>query len=170
MDDGLIIIVGVIAVALILQAVALIVISLAIRRVSERIDTVGKELVKRMDTLSGDAHETFVSVRSFIVGMNVIRDNLAETTSVLRGRMGEIDELLQETAQTARLQIAAIHDFFDGSIHRIEETFEAVQRGLLDPIRDLGALISGIRAAVDSLLRRRSRPLDRFKHDEEMFI
>ncbi len=164
------ILIAIVAVAVVMQAVALILLSLAVRRVSERIDNLGRDLSKRMESLSEDAHEAFASIKALVAGMEVIRENVAQTTAVIRGRASELDAFLEETTRSARLQVVAVQEFLDGALQQFEETFDAVQKGVLNPIRDLSALIIGIKTGIDALFGRRRRGIDRFQHDDEMFI
>jgi hypothetical protein len=99
-----------------------------------------------------------------------IRENLLQTTQVIRNRATDLDGLLEDVTKSARLQVAEVQYFLESSTRKIEETFDLVQKSIIEPIRELGALLAGFKAGLDVFLGKRRRPVDRFQHDEEMFI
>jgi methyl-accepting chemotaxis protein len=131
---------------------------------------VSKELLKQVDAVAKKADDVFSSVKSVAAGAEVIRENLVQTTGMIRSRAAELDGLLEEVTKSARLQAAEVQYFVESSTRKIEETFDLVQKSIIDPIRELGALLVGFKVGLDVLLGKRRRPVDRFQHDEEMFI
>jgi hypothetical protein len=162
--------VGIIALAVLAQSVALVLVSLRLKRMSARLDVVGKDLLKQVDTLAQKADDMFATVKSVAAGAEVVRDNLMHTTGLIRSRASELDGLLDEITKSARLQVAEVQYFVESSTRKIEETFDLVQKSIIEPIREVGALLVGLKAGLEVLLGKRRRPVDRFQHDEEMFI
>jgi hypothetical protein len=169
-DPLLTVFVGIIAFAILAQSVALVVIYFGLKRLGSRLDGVSKDLLERVDMRIQRADEMFAAVKSVAAGMEAIRDNLVQSTAVIRSRVSDLDAFLGEATRSAQLQIAAVQGFLDTSRRRLEESFNAVQQGIVTPIREIGAIIVGIRVALDVLTGRRRRPPDRFRHDDEMFI
>lgn len=169
-DPLLTVFVGIIALAVLAQSVALLLVSLRLKRLSARLEAVSGELVKKVDVLAKSAEETFVGIKSVVAKAEAIRENLLQTTQVIRNRATDLDGLLEDVTKSARLQVAEVQYFLESSTRKIEETFDVVQKSILEPIRELGALLVGLKAGLDVFWGKRRRPLDRFQNDEEMFI
>jgi len=172
MQDTLLltIFVGVIAVAALVQTVAMIMLFSALRSTGTRIEGVFTVLLKDIESLSDKADQVLSSVKTIATGIEGARDNLVQTTALVRNRASQLDGFLEEATNSARMQIAALQDLVETSARRIDQTIEAIQQGLLVPIKEISALVAGFRVGWDVLLGKRKRPLDRFQHDEEMFI
>jgi len=164
------VLVGIIALAVLAQSVALLLISLGLKRLSARLEVVSGDLAKKVDALAKSAEETFAGIKSVVARAEAIRENLLQTSEVIRNRAVDLDGLLQDVTKSARLQVAEVQYFLESSTRKIEETFDLVQKSIIEPIRELGALLVGFKAGLDVFLGRRRRPVDRFQHDEEMFI
>ena len=162
--------VGIIALAILAQSVALVLVSLRLKRMSARFDLVSKELLCQVDVIAKKADDMFASVKAVAAGADAVRENLVQTTGLIRSRVSNLDGFLEEITKSARLQVAEVQYFLETSTHKIEETFDLVQKSIIEPIRELGALLVGFKAGLEVFLGRRRRPVDRFQHDEEMFI
>jgi hypothetical protein len=169
-DPLLTVFVGIIAFAILAQSVALVVMYFGLKRLGSRLDGVSKDLMKRVETLTQKADEAFATAKAIAAGTVAIRDNLVQSTAVIRNRVSDLDAFLGEATKSAQMQIVAVQDFLDTSRRRLDETFEAIQQGILTPIREIGAIVAGLKVALDVLTGRRKRPPDRFRHDDEMFI
>ena len=52
----------------------------------------------------------------------------------------------------------------------MEATSEIVQENVLEPVRELSALIRGLSSGLNFLLGRKRNPVNEVHQDEEMFI
>ena len=70
-----------------------------------------------------------------------------------------------------RLQVIRLDQLLSNTVARVEETTELVQHNVLKPIRELSAILAGVRTGLDFLLRRNKSRADRpATQEEEMFI
>jgi len=161
---------GIIALAALAQCAAMIILCARLRSLSVHLDGLSKDLLRRVDSAAQKANEMFVKVESVVAGAEAIRDNLIHSTAVVRNRVTELDSFVAETTRKAELQVAYLQDFLDTSRLQMEQTFALVQRSVLTPVQEVGALAAGFRVGLDVLLGRRKRPVDRFQHDDGMFI
>ncbi len=168
--DLLTVFVGIIALAVLAHSVALIVIGSGLKRLGSRIDGVSKDLLGRVDSISQQANDAFAAVKAAAAGTEAIRDNLVQSTALVRNRVAAIDAFLADATKSAQLQMAALEDFLDTTRRRLDETFDAVQQGILTPIREIGAIIAGVKTALNVLGGRSRRPVDRYRHDDGMFV
>jgi hypothetical protein len=109
-----------------------------------------------------------------------VRENLTSTTGlvhkravaldgIVEKRVADVDSFLQESTDFARDQLSRMQDVIDRSSGRIDETFDLLHKGILTPLNELNAIVTGLRVGLDVLFRRRS-PSTRIHQDEEMFI
>jgi methyl-accepting chemotaxis protein len=169
-DPLLTVFVGIIAAAVVVQGVALVLVTLGLRRLAAHVDGTCKDLMKRVDAIGQKADEMFATVKAVAAGAEAIRDNLVNSTSMIRSRVADVDAFLEEVTRNARLQVATAQDFLETSARKIEETFDLVQQNVLTPIREIGALIAGFRVGLEVLTGRRRRIVDPYRHDDEMFV
>jgi len=102
--------------------------------------------------------------------MAVISTNLVEISNLTKTQITHLDELLTDASERARLQLVHLDQLISSTMVRVEETTETVQRSVLAPIRELSAILTGVRTAVDFLFRREKTAVERATQDEELFI
>jgi len=56
------------------------------------------------------------------------------------------------------------------SVSRVQETGEAVRTSIMAPVREISAVLSGVRTTLDFLFRRNKTGMDHATEDEELFI
>jgi len=161
---------GIAAVALLLQGVALWGIRNSLRTVSARVDTVSADLQKKFTALSEDFSELVASVKPLAQDFGKIEQRISATTEMIQKRVAAVDGLLEESMKTARLEVARIQDLVNTMSGTVEETFEMVQKKILAPATELGAIVRGVKAGVDLFFRGRKPPSRQPHQDEEMFI
>jgi hypothetical protein len=161
---------GIVAVALLLQVIAFWAIYRSIRRMSIQFDSLSAELKKSASSVTVHAENLLGTVRGVAEKMRALQDNLTATSAIVQHRAVELDAFLAETSDAARLQIARIQDVVNSASRSVEDTFDSLNRGIIAPIREINALVTGIRVGLDVLLRRRSGPAAPSGRDGEMFI
>jgi len=161
---------GIAAVALLLQGVALWGIRNSLRTVSARVDTVSADLQKKFTELSEEFGELVASVKPLAQDFGKIEQRISATTEMIQKRVAAVDGLLEESMKTARLEVARIQDLVNTMSGTVEETFEMVQKKILAPATEFGAIVRGVKAGVDLFFRGRKPPSRQPHQDEEMFI
>jgi hypothetical protein len=159
---------GILALAVVFQTILFFGIYSAIRRMSTFLDTIGRDYLRSVGTISAKVDEALTLIRDATEGFKPIRDNLVNTTEIIHGRVGEIDHFLAEITDIARLQILRIQDSIQEAVQKAEQTLDLLHKSVLAPINEITAISRGIRVAMDLLFRRRRNPGS--AQDEEMFI
>jgi hypothetical protein len=160
---------GLVALALLLQGIALLAISRKIRDLSARLDAVSTKLTKQVDALSAQATSFMVVVKDTAEKVHAVQDHVAAITQIVHGRVVEMDAFINEATDAARLQIARLQDVIETTTRRIDETIDTLQTAIIMPITEAQAIVRGVRIGLDVLFRRR-KPSGRSHDDEEMFI
>jgi methyl-accepting chemotaxis protein len=164
------VITGVMALALFLQALALVGLWRAMSALSSRVDSLSKDLMRNVSLLSGEIGQAVTTIKSVAEGIHAISGKLAATSDIVHKRIAEVDSFLREVTDTARLEIARIQDAIDTTSRQIEETFALLHRSVLVPVREVSAILRGFRVGLDFVFRRHKGPSSASPQDEEMFI
>lgn len=170
METWLTVFTGVVALALLLQSLAFIGLYRSIRNLSARVDVISKDLMRDVSALTGDVSQALATIKSVAEGIQSLKDKLSSTIDIIHKRVGEVDSFLRQLTDATRLEVARIQDAVDTASRQIEDTFELLHRSVIVPIREVTAIVMGLRAGLDFLLRRPKSPSGASHLDEEMFI
>jgi hypothetical protein len=170
METLLIVFTGVLAVAVLMQALLFFGIYKSIREMTSRMDSLGKDLRTNLEAISAKADEGLASIKSMSESLKPIRDNLADTTEIVHKRVEKMDAFMDETLNTAQLEILRIKDTVQMVTERTRETVELLHGGLQIPINEINAISRALRVGFDFLFRRRKGISNSSAQDEEMFI
>lgn len=176
MDSGtlLAVLVGIIAVAMIIQSIAILILVLNLRKSIERVETLLTQFTYDLKPVLESAREFLVDgrekVNAISAKLNAISANVLEISGIIKGQVARLDELLTEASQRARLQLVRADELLSETITRVEETGEVVRRAVLAPVREITAILSGVRTTLDFLFRRDKRGVEQATQDEELFI
>lgn len=105
--------------------------------------------------------------------INTLQSTSEEISQFAHTQTGRLDGLFSEAVERARMQLARADDIFTDALSRLESTAEEVHKTVSKPLREIQAVLAGVRTAFEFLggARRRPRgPVDRTSQDEEMFI
>jgi methyl-accepting chemotaxis protein len=167
-DTLLMVFTGILAVAVLLQTILFFGMYRAIRRMSDALDKLGKDLLGHIQTVAGKVDDGVKTIKGIAEGFKPIRDRLEDTTGIIHNRVSELDGLISEIEDAARLQVQRIQEVVQSASEKVEETLELMRKSLLAPFSEINAVSRAIRVAMDVLFRRQRNPGT--AQDEEMFI
>lgn len=116
----------------------------------------GKEIADKFTDLSG--HLT-TATRHFSESAGLIKEEVAE----IRGLLGD-------TTVTAKRNVALVSQTIERTNGQVLETADYIQAKVVEPARELAAIMAGFRRGLEVLLAPSPKPLDRVYGDDEMFI
>jgi hypothetical protein len=163
----LIVLVALIAVAMIVQALVLAVFVLGIQRRYDRTEALLSQISHDILPVLASARELLTESKEKVT---LISAAVLEITAIAKAQVTRLDELLTEASDRARLQLVRLDDLVSDTVGRVEETTQAIQKSVLGPIREITAILVGVRTSLDFLLRRNRRSVERVTQDEELFI
>jgi hypothetical protein len=170
MEENTVLTVAVIlvAIAVVMQAVAMLGIWLLIRKIPDQIEGVRNDVKQRLDPLTQSALEIVNNSRE---PLRTITSNLAEISRMLRDRTVNVDELVADAVDKTRLQVIRVDRLVSDLVVKVENTADAVQRGVLGPINEVSALMKGVKSGLEFLFsRRRVSNVSEVTQDEQLFI
>ena len=162
--------IGVLAFAVLLQALLFFGIFRSIRQIKTWMDAAGKDLLRDIADCSAKIDEGLAVIKGVGEGMKSITTRLSDATEIVHRRVVDLDAFFAEATNTARLEILRVQDTIQSAVKRADDVLEQLQGSILAPINEVSAISRAIRAGFDVLFRRRRHFSDRSAQDEEMFI
>ena len=167
-NAGLTIALILVALAVLIQAGAMIEIWLAIRKIHEQVEAVRNDVRQQLDPLTQLVTEIVSNARE---PLRTITSNLADISKMLRERTTDVDALVAELVDKSRLQVIRVDQMVSDLIQKVETTSDAMQRSVLAPMQEVSAVIAGMRAGLEFLFsRRRTTSVSEAAQDEQLFI
>lgn len=167
-DNMLTVVLVLVAIAIVLQASAMVGIWLTVRKIPGQIEGVRSDVKQRLDPLAQSVTEIVANSREPVRNIST---NLAEISRILRDRTGQLDSTVAEMVDRSRLQIIRVDQMISTLVDKVETTSDVVQQNVLAPIQEVAAIVKGVRTGLEFLFsRRRSTSVSDATQDEQMFI
>jgi hypothetical protein len=153
--------VGLIALGMIVQAIAVIVIAAGAAKASKRALEIADDLRTKMmpilDTTHSVLHDSAPKVK-------IITENLVETSHVVRSKAAEFDATASDLNMKTRAQAARVDGMVTSVLNTTAEISESLQKAAKVPVREFAGLVNGFKAGLDVLVGRakefgRGRPV-----------
>ena len=166
MDQNLLIIIAVFvfvaAVALCIQAGMLF----GIYRSTRAMEAKASQLMPKVDALVDTSRTAVEDSRVQIHEITVKTNDILDLT---RKQLAVVDEVLEDAAGRARVQLDRAEMVLDDTMNRAHETVALVHSGIMKPLKEIQGVTAGVRAALNFLMRGRNGHAPATA-DEEMFI
>jgi uncharacterized protein YoxC len=160
----LLIFTGLVAAAVLIQALSLAVIAIAGLRVAKQMGKLSEEAKQKMSPML----DRVESISGRMEGlMHVMQDvatdvapkikrattNIEESTDIYRAKIVQVESLIDDTTMKARRQTDRVDSMITNAMDRTHEITETVGNAIMSPARQMAGLVGGARATIDSLLR-----------------
>lgn len=159
--------------AVVLQAGVLLAMYIAMRKSSERMQALADDVKNKVMPTVGEAQQMLTLLRPKV---EVIVENLEETTTIMRGEIKRIDATVNDVVDRARLQVIRADELLSRTLDRVEQTSEMVHKTVVSPVRHLSGLMQGLSVGLEFLFGGRGRRNGGAREDrqpvpqDEMFI
>lgn len=145
----LMIFVGLVALSMIVQAIALIVMAVGAAKARKRGLAMVEEL-RAKATPAIEATQTFMA--SYAPKLMTLAENMVETSNIIRSKAVEFDATLSDVNNKARAQAQKADDLASSVLDGASEIVSSVQQGIRVPVREFNGLVNGIKAGIDVLV------------------
>lgn len=143
--------VGMVAIAMVGQAVALIVMAVGAGKARKRGLEIAEDLrVKVMPIITG-THEL---IRDNSPKVKVIAENFVETSHIIRSKAQEFDVTASDLNSKTRAQAARVDGMVTSVLNTTAEITDSIQRGIKVPVREVTGMVNGLKAGLDVLVGR----------------
>lgn len=155
------------AVAIVVQMAILVAMFALMRDTAERFTRMASQLQARLDPILlrtnrilEDSEERIASVMS----------DAAEISHLARGQAQRVDRVFSDAVERLRIQVVRADHILTGTLEVIEEAGSKVRSTVWEPVRQVSAVLKGLKAGLDMIRGRRQAAPDATTQDEELFI
>jgi hypothetical protein len=147
----LMIFVGMVAIAMTAQAIALIVMAIGAAKARKRALEIAEEVREKVMPVITGAHEI---IRDTGPKVKIITENLVETSHMVRSKAAEFDATATDLNMKTRAQAARVDGMVTSALNTTAEVSDTLQRAIKVPIREIAGLVNGLKAGLDVLVGR----------------
>lgn len=152
--------VGLTAVAVLGQAIALIAIFVQSRRLSQQVS-------RFMD----ETRDLIAPMKVITENLTLASANLVEIGIGVRDQFHRVEAMITDTGLAIDTQIQRFDRMSQEIVERIGQTASIVQDSVVRPVREVSAFAKGISRGFEAFLfRKPRRAVDEARQDEELFI
>ncbi len=159
------------AVAVVLQAIVLIMLFVQMRRTAARVEQTVADLNTKVTPLISRVQLLVDDISPRISG--IVAD-ASEITRLARGEAQKVDRILNEALERLRMQLIHVDHILTGAMEAVEEAGSHLRQTVWGPVVKATALIRGVQAGIDFFrtVRQGRDPVEppAEQPDEGMFI
>ena len=124
-----------------------------------------------IESISSQALETFDKVALEARAISAAVSVSSREIAILATRQaGQISATLDESTEILHRQVHDLDRLLTRTQNKIDATTHEVQATVVTPLRELTALLAGIKRALELIFRGQRKEIDKAYQDEEMFI
>ena len=147
----LMVFVGMVAVALIVQAIALIAMAVGAAKARKRGLEIVEEVRLKLMPIMDNTHNF---IQDNAPKVKIITENFVETSHVIRSKAQEFDVTASDLNAKTRAQAARVDGIVTSALNTTTDVAETIQRGIKIPLREVSGIINGVKAGLDVLVGR----------------
>jgi hypothetical protein len=147
----LMVFVAMVAIAMVAQAIALIVMAVGAGKARKRGLEIAEDLRLKVLPIIAGTHEL---IRDTTPKVKVITENFVEASHVIRSKAQEFDVTASDLNAKTRAQAARVDGMVTSVLNTTAEITDTIQRGIKVPVREVSGLVNGLKAGLDVLVGR----------------
>jgi hypothetical protein len=152
--DKLTVFIGLISLALMVQAAMLVAMFFAMRGTSARLEALAAEIKTKMIPILDKTDVTLTELRPRV---QTIVDHVQETTTLVHNEVQRVDATVSDVVDRARLQIIRADELLTRTLDRVEQTSDMVHKTVISPVRQVSGLVQGLTVGLEFLFGGRGR-------------
>ena len=154
MDTLLTVFIALTGLAVLMQAGVLFGMYLAMRKSSERMESLAEEVKTKVMPAIEQANQLLTITRP---KLEVIIDNVEGASTLMRSEIERVDATVNDVIDRARLQVIRADELLSRTMDRVEQTSEMVQNTVVSPVRQVTGLMRGIGVGLEFFFGNRGR-------------
>lgn len=173
---------------ILIMAVAALLLYRIVAKVQVRIDGVTERVMPIVDTVRIAAANNAPKVTAIVESVRTIIADNTPKVSQIANRVVEIAanakdmsdvakdqahrfaEVGRDIADRTKAKVALVDTAVDETVEQVQHAGDNVKAAVMKPVREAGAVLAGVKAAVSTLASGRRQTVDHITQDEEMFI
>jgi hypothetical protein len=169
METWIAVFVCVAAAAIVLQAAILVAMFLQMRRTTDRMERFTSDLESRLTPILARVQILLEDTQPKITEMVA---DAAHVVYLARAQAQKVDRVFTEASDRLRGQLVRADRIVTGALEAVEDAGSKFSHNVWRPVRQVSALMQGIKVGIDLLRSRRGRrrPEEPLEQEEELFI
>jgi methyl-accepting chemotaxis protein len=155
---------------ILVMAVVAILLYRVISKVQTRVNDIAQRFEPIIETVRQVSSENAPKISEVASNVVVISGNAKEVSGVVKDQAHRFAEVGRDVADRTKAQIARVDAVVDDTVAQVNHAGHAMKSAVNKPVREAGAVIAGVKAAVSSLVEHKRPTIDHLTQDEEMFI
>ncbi|MBX3245379.1 MAG: hypothetical protein KF685_13085 [Acidobacteria bacterium] len=163
----------IIAVCFVVMAIAMVAIAMVVKRVIgtvNRLEEKVEPLIAKVNAIGVQSQEISVHFTEVSSNLSTATKYLAESTELIREEVSDLRQLVGSTALVARDKVEMVSETIDRTHMQVVDTTEFVQRKIVEPAREIAAVMAGIKKGLEVLFAPAPKQIDRVYVEDELFI
>jgi len=148
--------VGLVALAMLVQAIALIVLAAksgkAIKSLAASVDELKQKALPLIDSATEVSRSAQALVNETVPKVRAIADNLVETSDLVRGTAQHFEETLADANRRTQRQVARVDEMVSATLTATVELAEIVGNGIRGPAQKIASLVGQAKLFAEGLL------------------
>ena len=170
----------IIAASFIVIAIAMVAIAMFVSRAVKSVNRMEEKmepLVERVTAMSEQGKQIAVQGKLIAEQFTAVSGHLStatqhvsETLAIVKSEIGELRALVSDTAVEARDKVELVSRTIDRTQQQVALTTDFVQSKVIEPARELAAIMAGFRRGLEVLVAPMPKPINQTYGEDEMFI
>ena len=170
----------IIAASFVFIAIAMITIAVFVSRAVKtvnRLEEKTEPLLERVTAISEQGKQVAVQAKLIAEQFTAVSSHLStatghvsESLAVIKSEIIELKALVSDTAVEARDKVALVSRTIDRTERQVALTTDFVQSKVIEPARELAAIMAGFRRGLEVLVAPMPKPINQTYAEDEMFI
>lgn len=170
----------VIALSFIIMAIAMVAIAVFVSRAVKSVNRLEEKLeplIEKVTVVSEQGKQIAVQGKHIAEQFTAVSNHLStatmhfsESLAILKDEVGELKEVVGYSAKEAREKVELISNTIDRTHRQVASTTDFVQSKVIEPARELAAIMAGFRRGLEVLVAPAPKPINQIYGEDEMFI
>ena len=179
-NDPMFWIMVIIAASFLVIAIAMVAIAVFVNRAVKSVHRVEERLeplMERVTAMSEQGKQIAVQGKLIAEQFTAVSGHLStatlhvsETLAIVRSEIGELRQLVSETAVEARDKVELVSRTIDRTQQQVAMTTDFIQGKVIEPAREVAAIMAGFRRGLEVLVAPMPKPINQTYAEDEMFI
>ena len=126
-----------------------------------------RPLIGKSEVILSSAKDTLDDGRKQMLQITKKTNEILDSA---QSQLTKIDLVVTDASARAKAQMDRVETIFGDTVDRVQGVINATQEGVMKPVREVNALVTGIKSGFGFLLKSRRPSVVHATQDEEMFI
>jgi len=170
----------IIAASFVFIAIAMITIAVFVSRAVKTVNRLEEKVEPLLERVTAISEQgKLVAVQGKLIAeqftavsghLSTATGHVSESLAVIKSEIIELKELVSDTAVEARDKVELVSRTIDRTHKQVAQTTDYVQARVIEPARELAAIMAGFRRGLEVLVAPMPKPINQTYAEDEMFI